>query len=165
LVQTVAFWGRISRRKSHQRRPADRNKDQNPTARRSTLAQSPHLDYCISEQHLYGATVDHYEIEDTSEWLGNPTQLETVKHYASMLEDDVQNLKRQLKAAQENISTLVDMNDQLSADLEKKRIWMANLEAETTDQLSQIHSLTRILDQKEVVIRELQALMLNHRRA
>jgi predicted outer membrane protein len=109
--------------------------------------------------------VDHYEIEDTNDWLGNPTQLETVKHYASMLEEDVQNLKRQLKAAQENIATLVDMNDQLSADLEKKRIWMANLEAETTDQLSQIHSLTRILDQKEVVIRELEALKLNHRRA
>lgn len=109
--------------------------------------------------------MDHYEIEDTNDWLGNPTQLETVKHYASMLEEDVQNLKRQLKAAQENIATLVDMNDQLSADLEKKRIWMANLEAETTDQLSQIHSLTRILDQKEVVIRELEALKLNHRRA
>ena len=109
--------------------------------------------------------MDPYEIEDTSDWLGNPTQLETVKHYASMLEEDVQNLKRQLKAAQENISTLVEMNDQLSADLEKKRIWMANLEAETTDQLSQIHSLTRILDQKEVVIRELEALKLYHKRA
>jgi predicted outer membrane protein len=109
--------------------------------------------------------VDPYEIEDTSDWLGNPTQLETVKHYASMLEEDAQDLKRQLKAAQENIATLVEMNDQLSAELERKRIWMANLEAETTDQLSQIHSLTRILDQKEVVIRELQALKLNHRRA
>jgi hypothetical protein len=57
------------------------------------------------------------------------------------------------------------MNDQLSADLEKKRIWMANLEAETTDQLSQMDSLTRIPGQKEVVIRELQALKLDHRRA
>jgi predicted outer membrane protein len=109
--------------------------------------------------------VEPYEIEDTSDWLGNPTQLETVKHYASMLEEDVQSLKRQLKAAQENISTLVVMNDQLSTDLEKKRIWMANLEAETTDQLSQMHSLTRILDQKDFVIRELEALKLNHRTA
>ena len=109
--------------------------------------------------------MDPYEIEDASEWLGSPTRLETVNHYASMLEEDIQALKRELRAAKENITGLVEMNDQLSADLEKKRIWMANLEAETTDQLSQIHSLTRILDQKEVVIRELQALMLNHRRA
>jgi len=109
--------------------------------------------------------VDPYEIEDTSEWLGSPTRLETVNHYASMLEEDIQALKRELRAAKENITGLVEMNDQLSADLEKKRIWMANLEAETTDQLSQIQSLTRILDQKEVVIRELQAIKLNHRRA
>jgi SMC interacting uncharacterized protein involved in chromosome segregation len=109
--------------------------------------------------------VDPYEIEDTSDWLGSPTMLETVKHYAHMLVEDIEELKRQLQAAKENISTLVDMNDQLSADLEKKRIWMANLEAKTTDQLSLIQSLTRILDQKEVVIRELQALKLDHRRA
>jgi regulator of replication initiation timing len=101
--------------------------------------------------------VDFYEIEDTSDWLGSPTRLETIKHYASMLEEDVQNLKRQLQAAKENISSLVEMNDQLSAELQKKRVWMANLEAETTDQLSQIQSLTLVLDQKERIIRELQA--------
>ena len=41
---------------------------------------------------------------------------------------------------------------------------MANLEAETTDQLSEIQSLTRVLDQKEMIIRDLQVLKLNHRR-
>jgi regulator of replication initiation timing len=97
-----------------------------------------------------------YEIEDTSEWLGSPTRLETVKHYASMLEEDVQDLKRQLQAAKENISTLVEMNDQLSTELQKKRTWMANLEAETTEQLAQIRTLTLVLDQKERIIRELQ---------
>jgi regulator of replication initiation timing len=101
--------------------------------------------------------VDPYEIEDTSEWLGTPTRLETVKHYASMLEEDIQDLKRQLQAAKENISSLVEMNDQLSADLQKKRMWMANLEAETTDQLAQIRSLTMVLDQKERIVRELRA--------
>jgi regulator of replication initiation timing len=101
--------------------------------------------------------VDTYEIEDTSEWLGSPTRLETVKHYASMLEEDIEELRRQLHAAKENISTLVEMNDQLSTELQKKRTWMANLEAETTDQLAQIRSLTLVLDQKERIIRELQA--------
>ncbi len=100
--------------------------------------------------------MDPYEIEDTSDWLGSPTRLETVKHYASMLEEDVQDLKRQLQAAKENISSLVEMNDQLSAEIQKNRTWMANLEAETTDQLAQIRSLTLVLDQKERIIRELE---------
>jgi len=101
--------------------------------------------------------VDPYEIEDTSDWLGSPSRLETVQHYASMLEEDVQALKRELRAAKENITGLIQMNDQLAADLEKKRIWMANLEAETTVQLAEIQSLTLVLSQKERIIRELQA--------
>lgn len=108
--------------------------------------------------------MDPYEIEDTSDWLGCPSQLETVKHYASMLEEDLQALKLELRAAKENITGLVAMNDQQAAELERKRLWMANLESETTDQLSEIHALKRVLDQKEVIIRELQAMKLNHRR-
>jgi hypothetical protein len=49
------------------------------------------------------------------------------------------------------------MNDQLSTELQKKRTWKANLEAGSTDQLAQIRSLTSVLDQKERIIRELQA--------
>ena len=108
--------------------------------------------------------MDPLDIEDTSDWLGCPTPLETVKHYASMLEEDIQALKRELRAAKENIAGLIQMNDQLATELERKRIWMGKLESEITDHLSQIYSLTRILDQKEIIIRELQALKLNHRR-
>jgi regulator of replication initiation timing len=101
--------------------------------------------------------VDPSEIEDTSDWLGSPTRLETVKHYASMLEEDIKDLKRQLQVAKGNIASLVEMNDQQAAELQKKRSWMANLEAETTVQLAEIRSLTLVLDQKERLIRELQA--------
>ncbi|WP_095080292.1 hypothetical protein [Pseudomonas sp. Irchel s3h17] len=107
--------------------------------------------------------MEPYEIEDTSDWLGCPTRLETVKHYASMLEEDIQNLRRQLQAAKENIVSLVEMNDRLSTELQKKRTWMANLEAETTEQLAEIRSLKLILDQKERLIRELQAGTLKRR--
>lgn len=103
--------------------------------------------------------MDLYEIEDTSEWLGTPTRLETVTHYASMLEEDIQALKRELRAAKENISGLVQMNDQLSSDLTRARAWLANREAETTVQLGKIQSLTLVLSQKERTIRELQARM------
>ena len=101
--------------------------------------------------------MDLYEIEDTSEWLGTPTRLETVKHYASMLEEDIQDLKRQLQAAKENIASLVAMNDQLSAELQKNRAWMANLEAETTEQLAEIQSLSMVRDQNDRLHRELEA--------
>jgi regulator of replication initiation timing len=100
--------------------------------------------------------VDPYEIEDTSDWLGNPTRLETVKHYASMLEEDIQDLKRQLQGSKENISSLVNMNDQLSVELKKARTWMANLEAETTEQLSEIRSLSMVRDQNEMLRKELE---------
>ena len=101
--------------------------------------------------------MDLYEIEDTSEWLGTPTRLETAKHYASMLEEDIQDLKRQLQAAKENIASLVAMNDQLSAELQKNRAWMANLEAETTEQLAEIQSLSMVRDQNDRLRRELEA--------
>ncbi|PVZ59451.1 hypothetical protein C9422_10825 [Pseudomonas sp. B1(2018)] len=98
-----------------------------------------------------------YEIEDTSDWLGCPTRLETVKHYASMLEEDIQILRFQLRTAKENISCLVEINAQLTAELKKNRVWMANLETETSNQLSQIQSLTMVLDRKTRIIFELQA--------
>ena len=101
--------------------------------------------------------MDLYEIEDTSEWLGTPTRLETVKHYASMLEEDIQDLKRQLQAAKDNVACLVAMNDQLSAELQKNRTWMANLEAETTEQLAEIQSLSMVRDQNDRLRRELEA--------
>ncbi|WP_223511503.1 hypothetical protein [Pseudomonas sp. GL-B-19] len=125
------------------------------TPRRLTLAEMSRLDYCIYKQHAQGLSMDSYEIEDTSDWLGSPTRLETVKHYASMLEEDLQALKRELRAAKENITGLVEVNDQLSADLTKARTWLANREAETTVQLGEIQRLTFINDQLEKQVRAL----------
>ena len=90
--------------------------------------------------------VNLYEIEDTSFWLGTPTRLETIKHYASMLEEDIQYPKRQLLAARDNISTLAEMNDQLNTNLQKHRKRMAKVESETTDQLAEIQSLSMVRD-------------------
>ena len=90
--------------------------------------------------------VNLYEIEDTSIWLGTPTRLETIKHYASMLEEDIQYLKRQLLAARDNISTLAEMNDQLNTNLQKHRKRMAKVESETTNQLAEIQSLSMVRD-------------------
>ena len=101
--------------------------------------------------------MDPYDIEDTSDWLGTPTQLDTITHYASMLEEDVQRLNRQLRAAKGNIAGLVEMNDKLSIDLKAARQQIDRLEAETTQQLSQIRSLSMIRDQNNKLRRKLRA--------
>jgi hypothetical protein len=51
--------------------------------------------------------LDPLDIEDTSDWLGCPTELETIKHYARMLENEVQELNLQLRNVRENIFGLV----------------------------------------------------------
>ncbi|MNU01909.1 hypothetical protein D3C72_2454470 [compost metagenome] len=75
-----------------------------------------------------------------------------------MLEEDIQDLKRQLQGAKENIASLVEMNDQLTAELQRKRKWMANLKAETTAQLAEIQSLSLVRDQNDKLRRELEAI-------
>lgn len=69
-------------------------------------------------------TVDPLEIEDTSDWLGCPTELETCTHYLRMLENEVQELNLQLRKARESIFGLVQMYDEAIAQRNEA---MANL--------------------------------------
>jgi chromosome segregation ATPase len=59
--------------------------------------------------------VDPLEIEDTSDWLGCPTELETCAHYLRMLENEIQELNLQLRKSRENIFGLVQMYTDASA--------------------------------------------------
>jgi len=69
-------------------------------------------------------TVDPLDIEDTSSWLGCPTELETITHYKQMLENEVQELNLQLRTARENIFGLVKMYDEASTQRDEA---MSNL--------------------------------------
>lgn len=60
--------------------------------------------------------MDPYEIEDTDHWLGSPTLEETRAHYVNMLEGEMADLRVLLRNAQRNISGLIEMNAQLSAE-------------------------------------------------
>ncbi|MGE8190023.1 hypothetical protein [Pseudomonas sp. NPDC086278] len=68
--------------------------------------------------------MDPLEIQDTSDWLGCPTELETITHYKLMLENEVQELNLQLRTARENIFGLVRMYDEASAQRDEA---MSNL--------------------------------------
>ena len=68
--------------------------------------------------------MDPLDIEDTSSWLGCPTELETITHYKQMLENEVQELNLQLRTARENIFGLVKMYDEASTQRDEA---MSNL--------------------------------------
>jgi hypothetical protein len=87
-------------------------------------------------------TVDPLDIEDTSDWLGCPTELETITHYNRMLENEVQELNLQLRTARENIFGLVKMYDEASAQRDEA---MSNLR-ERSGQLSIVRKQLYDLD-------------------
>ncbi|AUM69238.1 hypothetical protein C0J56_10205 [Pseudomonas fluorescens] len=60
--------------------------------------------------------MEPYDIEDTDQWLGSPTLEETRAHYVNMLEGEMADLRVLLRNAQRNISGLIEMNAQLSAE-------------------------------------------------
>ncbi len=54
--------------------------------------------------------------DDTADWLGIPTPLETCKQHILLLENEVAELNLQLRAARENIYKLVNMQAQTEKD-------------------------------------------------
>lgn len=76
--------------------------------------------------------MDPYEIEDTSDWLGCPTELETITHYKLMLENEVQELTAQLRKARQDIFGLVKMHGEASAERDSLRAELAKVKADLT---------------------------------
>jgi len=60
--------------------------------------------------------VDPFYIEDTDDWLGNPTPLETCRHQLRMYENEFEALTLKLDRALENIQGLVRDNDALTLE-------------------------------------------------
>lgn len=60
--------------------------------------------------------VEPLYIEDTDDWLGNPTPLETCRHQLRMYENEFEALTLKLERALANIEGLVRDNDALRQD-------------------------------------------------
>jgi predicted nucleic acid-binding Zn-ribbon protein len=106
--------------------------------------------------------VDPYEIEDTSDWLGSPTELETCKQYMLILENEVQELTLQLRKAREDVFGLVQMNSQLSDERSRLKIELRNAEvdiarlhSETSELGGQVKSLQLVVDHRVRILKEL----------
>ena len=68
--------------------------------------------------------MEPYEIEDTSDWLGCPTELETCRQFLRMAENEIQELNLQLRKAREDIFGLIQMHADAIAQRDEA---MANL--------------------------------------
>jgi chromosome segregation ATPase len=77
--------------------------------------------------------VDPYEIEDTSDWLGCPTPLETCRHQLRMLENEIEELTLQLHQARQNIFKLVDQHADVSTERDLLQSELTKAKAELAD--------------------------------
>ncbi|MCP2225895.1 hypothetical protein [Pseudomonas mandelii] len=78
-------------------------------------------------------TVDPLEIEDTSDWLGCPTELETCRYFLRITENEVQELTLQLRKAREDIFGLVQMHAEVSQERDRLRVELNRAFATASD--------------------------------
>jgi uncharacterized coiled-coil DUF342 family protein len=78
-------------------------------------------------------TVDPLEIEDTSDWLGCPTELETCRSFLRITENEVQELTLQLRKAREDIFGLVQMHTDVTNECGALRAELAQAKADLAD--------------------------------
>ncbi|MHC8326148.1 hypothetical protein [Pseudomonas sp. LB1P83] len=77
--------------------------------------------------------MEPYDIEDTSYWLGSPTELETCRQFLRMTENEVQELTLQLRKAREDIFGLVQMHAEVSKERDQLRTELTRAKTELAD--------------------------------
>jgi len=77
--------------------------------------------------------MDPLEIEDTDDWLGSPTPLETCRHSLRVYENEVQELTLQLRQARQKIYQLVEMHAEAATERDTLRAQIAAAKAETAE--------------------------------
>ncbi|NUU37624.1 hypothetical protein HNQ83_21480 [Pseudomonas sp. C2B4] len=95
-------------------------------------------------------SVAYPHFEDTSDWLGCPTPLETRRHQLRMLENEIEELTLQLRQARQNIFKLVEMHpeaiqqqDEAMANMRTKSGEAAGLRKQVYDMDISVRSFRR----------------------
>ncbi|WP_223594509.1 hypothetical protein [Pseudomonas sp. A-R-19] len=114
--------------------------------------------------------MDPYETEDTSDWLGCPTPLETCRHQLRMYENEFEELTLQLRQAREKIFKLIEMHaeavgerDTLRAQLAAAKAEVSRLHVENSELSGKVGSLLLVSDQRDHLFRENQKLLMEKR--
>lgn len=95
-------------------------------------------------------------IEDTDDWLGTPTSLETCRHQLRMYENEFEALTLKLDRALENIEGLVRDNDALTQERNSLR---AKLQYAEGDLLSEKRRFADVAHQRDHLFHENQRLL------
>ena len=99
-------------------------------------------------------------IEDTDDWLGTPTSLETCRHQLRMYENEFEELTLQLARALENVQGLVQANDEIAQERDSLR---AKLMSAETDLLREKSSFANVVHQRDHLFQENQRLLMERR--
>ncbi|WP_166219696.1 hypothetical protein [Pseudomonas atagonensis] len=100
--------------------------------------------------------MDPLYIEDTDDWLGNPTSLQTCRHQLRMYENEFEALTLKLDRALENIEGLVRDNDALTLERNSLR---EKLQYAERDLLSEKRSFADVAHQRDYLFQENQRLL------
>lgn len=104
--------------------------------------------------------MDPLYIEDTDDWLGCPTPLETCRHQLRMYENEFEALTINLKRALQNIQGLVRDNDALTQERDSLR---AKLQSAESDLLSEKRRFADVAHQRDYLHQENQRLLRDRR--
>lgn len=77
--------------------------------------------------------MDPLYIEDTDDWLGCPTPLETCRHQLALYENEFEELNLQLRQARQKIYQLVEMHAEVAKERDALRTQLATAKAETAE--------------------------------
>jgi len=77
--------------------------------------------------------MDPLDIEDTSDWLGCPTELETCRYFLRTYENEIQELTLQMRKAREDVFGLVQMHADVSRERDQLRTELAKAKTELAD--------------------------------
>jgi hypothetical protein len=100
--------------------------------------------------------VDPLYIEETDDWLGNPTSLETCRHQLRMYENEFEALTLKLERALANIEGLVRDNDALT---QERNSFRAKLQYAEGDLLSERRRFADVSHQRDHLFQENQRLL------
>jgi len=98
-------------------------------------------------------------IEDTDDWLGNPTPLETCRHQLRMYENEFEALTLKLDRALANIEGLVRDNDALAEERNSLRAKLQHTESDLLSERRRFadveHNRSHLFNENRRLLREL----------
>lgn len=98
-------------------------------------------------------------IEDTDDWLGNPTPLETCRHQLRMYENEFEALNLKLDRALANIEGLVGDNDALRQEMDSLKTKLQHAEGTLLSERRKFadveHNRNHLFNENQRLLREL----------